>query len=84
LVKDFSNNRFPKVTWAFEAKGAVEAAFLQWFFTEFSQIQPNMCAADDCSNLVPADRSRWCSERCRERMKKRNAPKGNERGGAGE
>jgi hypothetical protein len=84
LAQDFSNNRFPKVAWTFRAEGAVEAAFLQWFFTEFSQIQPTICAAGDCTNLVPHDRRKWCSDRCRERVKKRKAANANERGWAGE
>jgi predicted nucleic acid-binding Zn ribbon protein len=34
-------------------------------------VEPRKCAAGDCTNLVPPDRRRFCSERCRQREKKR-------------
>ena len=71
VVQDFSDTRSPRVAWGFQVAGAMDAAFLQWFFREFWKVEFDVCAASDCANLVPEGRRKWCSETCREREKKR-------------
>ena len=70
--QDYSDPSSPRVVWGFNARGAMEAAFLQWFFHEFTAVQPTICAARGCERFVPEGRTKWCSETCREREKKRH------------
>jgi hypothetical protein len=67
---DFHRPKEPVFLWGFEAKGALNAAFLQWFFEELANVSVNTCAAPDCDNIVPAGRERWCSTTCRNRVYK--------------
>lgn len=55
----------------FHAFGALQAAFLQWYFQEVASYGVSRCNADDCNNPVVPPRRRFCSERCRQREKKR-------------
>ncbi|AOQ23855.1 hypothetical protein MTAT_04880 [Moorella thermoacetica] len=59
------------ITWGFQCNGAFFAAFLQWFFQEIAYINVSTCQADGCNNLVIPPRDKYCSDRCKERMKKR-------------
>jgi hypothetical protein len=55
--------------WGFEVGGVLDAAFLDWFF-EWRSIKDNRrCEA--CGEPVPPGRRKWCTDRCRERMYKR-------------
>lgn len=60
-----------RIFWSFRAEGALQAAFLQWFFAEFANVQAARCEARGCANIVLPPRKRFCSERCRQREKKR-------------
>ncbi|NPV70416.1 MAG: hypothetical protein HPY55_07215 [Firmicutes bacterium] len=68
--------RFPLYTWVFGASGAILAAFLQWFFQELGYLNVTRCSAADCGNLVLPPREKFCSERCRQREKKRRQRQG--------
>ncbi|BDG59622.1 hypothetical protein [Caldinitratiruptor microaerophilus] len=61
----------PAVTFSFIAKGALQAAFLQWFFQEMAPVNVTKCEAEGCPNPVLPPRERFCSETCRQREKKR-------------
>lgn len=61
----------PAATFAFIAKGALQAAFLQWFFQEVAPMNVTTCEAEGCDNPVLPPRERFCSETCRQREKKR-------------
>lgn len=61
----------PRVFWRFRADGALQAAVLQWFFQEMAPVNVTTCEADGCNNPVLPPRERFCSETCRQRMKKR-------------
>lgn len=69
--KEHNTPRHPLITWGFLADGALQAAFLQWFFQEIAYINVTNCAADGCNNIVLPPRERFCSEKCRQREKKR-------------
>lgn len=55
----------------FSPLGALEAAFLQWYFQELAPVGVRKCAREDCNNLVLSPRQKYCSARCRETEKKR-------------
>lgn len=68
------------VLFGFNPTGALDAAFLQWYFAELANIQMPGCKADGCTNPVPANRRNYCSPQCmwrakqqrhRERVKRR-------------
>lgn len=61
----------PLSTLLFVAPGAFAAAFLQWWLQEVAPVNVVKCAAPDCQNPVLPPRVTYCSERCREREKKR-------------
>lgn len=58
-------------TWHFRAKGAFEAAFLQWYFQELAGYEIAKCRRRGCENpVIPPVRQRgskqdYCSKRCR-------------------
>lgn len=56
---------------SFYARGALQAAFLQWFFREVVPMGVRTCEAEGCENAVLPPRKTYCSERCRQREKKR-------------
>lgn len=58
-------------TLIFNAVGALDAAFLQWFFQEVASVEVTACTADRCRNPVIPPRRVYCSERCKQREKKR-------------
>jgi hypothetical protein len=58
------------ILWGFQAKGALQAAFLDWFFQEIAHMNVNTCQARGCQNIVLLPRKIYCSERCKEREKK--------------
>lgn len=72
VFSDFSKRKDPTILWGFEAHGALNAAFLQFFFEELAHVHLKKCYADDCTNLLPPNRRKWCSPTCRERVKKQN------------
>lgn len=55
----------------FHALCALDAAFLQWYLQEVACYAVSRCAAKDCNNPVVPPRRVYCSERCRQREKKR-------------
>lgn len=57
------------ILFRFKARGALDAAFLQWYFEEF--ISYKTCAAEECEAPVFRINAKYCSERCRNREKKR-------------
>lgn len=61
----------PVATFTFYARGALQAAFLQWFFRELASVNVTPCEAKGCKNPVLPPRKRFCSETCRQREKKR-------------
>lgn len=61
----------PLSTLVFIAPGAFAAAFMQWWLQEVAPVNVVQCAAPDCHNPVLPPRVTYCSERCREREKKR-------------
>lgn len=61
----------PPVMWGFHASGALQAAFLQWFFQNLAYVNVKTCEAPGCNNLVLPPRQKYCSTRCEERMRKR-------------
>lgn len=65
----------PLVLWGFLAQGALQAAFLQWFIKEMGHIDFPTCAAQGCRNVVLPPRQKFCSEKCRQREKKRRQRK---------
>ncbi|TEB14617.1 hypothetical protein Psfp_02758 [Pelotomaculum sp. FP] len=65
------STKTPLITWGFLVDGALQAAFMQWFFQEIAHMNVTTCEADDCKNIVLPPRERFCSERCRQREKKR-------------
>lgn len=75
VLADFSKRTDATILWGFEPQGALNAAFLQFFFEELSHVNLPKCGADDCRNLVPPGRRKWCSERCRDRVKKQKKRK---------
>lgn len=58
------------ISFAFFPQGAFHAGFLQWYFEELAGVDLQVCAADGCTNLVPPERSTYCSDRCMWRMQK--------------
>jgi len=60
----------------FSPLGALEAAFLQWYFHELAPVGVRKCAREDCNNLVLSPRQKYCSSRCRETEKKRRQRNG--------
>jgi len=58
------------ILWGFIAKGALQAAFLDWFFQEIAHMNVTTCQARGCQNIVLLPRKIFCSERCRQREKK--------------
>ena len=70
------------LTWRFHARGAFEAAFLQWYFQELAGFKVEICQKFGCENTVPPDRKKYCGPKCyasaakqRQRVKKREAKK---------
>ncbi len=61
----------PMATITIYPPGALAAAFLQWLFQEVSFMNLSICMAEDCDKPVPLPRKDYCSEKCRQRMKKR-------------
>lgn len=70
------NNR--NLTWRFYARGAFEAAFLQWYFQEMADYSPEgerrKCQNPECDNYLPLKRNpgseqKFCSNggKCRKR-----------------
>jgi hypothetical protein len=55
--------------WGFHPVGALDAAFLDWFF-QWSQADSKVCC-EACGKPLRGKRRRWCSDPCRERMYKR-------------
>lgn len=70
----------PLDIWTLWTKTALPAAFLQWYFQELVPFTIATCAAEGCGKLVSEDRAKYtgpnkrtfCSDRCRERQKKRD------------
>ncbi len=71
IVQDFSQSQQPDVLWGFKPNGALQAAFLQWYFKEFAHITMPICGVAECENLVPPNRRTYCSRTCQLREKKR-------------
>ncbi len=61
----------PLITWAFRPKGAIQAAFVQWYLQEIAPFNINICATNDCSMPVIPPQKKYCSETCRQKTKKR-------------
>jgi len=58
------------ILFRFKARGALDAAFLQWFFKEF--VSDRVCAAEGCENPVFGRTDKvYCSEKCKNREKMR-------------
>jgi hypothetical protein len=71
ITQDFSRSDQPTVLWGFKPNGALQAAFLQWYFQEFAYVKMPICAADGCTGLVPPNRRSYCSPQCQWKMKQR-------------
>ncbi|KAF1084856.1 hypothetical protein SPSYN_02026 [Sporotomaculum syntrophicum] len=65
------SKKAPLILWGFQADGALQAAFLQWFFQEIAHMNITTCESNDCNNIVLPPREKFCSDRCRQREKKR-------------
>lgn len=70
IKRDNNSTKMPLILWGFLARGALQAAFLQWFFQEVAHMNVSTCEARGCHNIVFPPREKFCSERCRQREKK--------------
>jgi hypothetical protein len=68
-----SGGRGPGISddWALYAGGWWPLVILQEFVHKSRYARLVKCASSDCSRIVPPSRRRWCSQRCKEREKKR-------------
>lgn len=64
IYKDLRKPRRPLVQWGFIAEGALDAAFLEWFFDVFAPFRVQICERPDCGRRVPRGRSKFCSRQC--------------------
>ncbi|MBN1321627.1 MAG: CGNR zinc finger domain-containing protein [Thermoleophilia bacterium] len=64
---DFTDNKFPQVKWGFFVDGALQAAFLDWFFREFHTYRFATCARPGCENPVLGRQRKYCSSKCADR-----------------
>jgi hypothetical protein len=58
-----------RILFRFKARGALDAAFLQWYFQEFNVYRT--CEAEGCNNPVFRINAKYCSKRCKNREKQR-------------
>lgn len=72
IRRDYDDARHPQLHWGFAVEGALQEAFLDWFFRVFAPLKVRTCAASDCSNPVLAPRRTYCSPECRNRQKQRD------------
>ena len=54
----------PVVQWGFAAGGALDAAFLQWFFEIFAPFQRPTCERPGCDRPLPVGRRKYCCPQC--------------------
>lgn len=71
ISADLSNPKRPAIAWGFSPDGAFQAALIQWYFEKLAHVDLSICEASDCDNIIPPNRSKWCSDACRWRVTKR-------------
>jgi len=73
IAEERRGSHLPLVHWGFRPRGAFSAAFLQWFFAKVAPLGGRTCVADGCDHLVLPPRKVYCSEKCSDRQKSRDA-----------
>jgi len=64
IHRDLRKPRRPLVQWGFAAGGALDAAFLQWFFDVFAPYRMQICERPGCERRVIPPRTKFCSGYC--------------------
>lgn len=70
VLADFGKKKDATILWGFNAQGAMNAAFLQFFFEELAHVNLPKCVG--CGKPIDTPgRYRWCGDPCREKYYKR-------------
>lgn len=72
IMRDCDDARHPQLEWGFKVDGALDEAFLDWFFGVFAPLKVRTCAARGCTNPVLPPRWEYCSDACKNRQKQRD------------
>jgi hypothetical protein len=63
IERDFHSLQQPVVSWGFLARGALDAAFLEWFFDVFAPSKVTVCEYLPCKQPVPEGRTKFCCDK---------------------